>query len=36
VDADHVLQRARHEEVLLLEAQALAGGGFVVRIVDLG
>jgi hypothetical protein len=36
VDPDHVLQRARHEEVLLLEAQPLAPHELVVRVEDLG
>src|SRR5262245_46703840 len=35
MDAHHVLQRARHEEVLLLQTQALAGGRLVVRIQHL-
>ena len=35
-DAQHVLQRARHEEVLLLEPQLLALDLLVVRIQDLG
>ena len=36
VDPDHVLERARHEEVLLLEAQLLAPDPLVVRVEDLG
>ena len=36
VDADHVLQRARHEEVLLLQPQAFACRRLVVRIQHLG
>ncbi len=36
VDADHVLQRAGHEEVLLLEAKPLAPQHLVVRVEDLG
>ena len=35
-DAQHVLQRARHEEVLLLEPQLLAARLLVVRVEDLG
>jgi len=36
VNAHHVLERARHEEVLLLEPQDLAGLGLVVRVEHLG
>ena len=35
-EPDAVLQRARHEEVLLLEPELLAGLAFVVGIEDLG
>src|SRR5215831_6967947 len=36
MDANHVLQRAAHEEILLLQAQCLALGHLVVRIKHLG